>query len=54
MASYGLNTTFLPKPDTQPAGSTQAESSTAGPGSSPPKRKAPKRKHAELEESEEV
>ena len=54
MASYGLNTTFLPKPGTQTACSAQAESSAAGPGSSPPGRKALNRKHAEVEESEGV
>ncbi|KAJ5892226.1 uncharacterized protein N7473_008454 [Penicillium subrubescens] len=54
MASYGLNTTYLPKPGTQTACSAQAESSAAGPGSSPPRRKALKRKHAEVEESEGV
>jgi hypothetical protein len=54
MASYGLNTTFLPKSGTQTACSAQAESSAAGPGSSPPRRKALKRKHAEVEESEGV
>ncbi|GLI74541.1 hypothetical protein PoHVEF18_002785 [Penicillium ochrochloron] len=48
MAAYGLNTTFLPKPGTQTPGSTQAESSAAGQGSSPPRRKAPKRKHAQV------
>ncbi|KAF3386257.1 hypothetical protein F1880_001274 [Penicillium rolfsii] len=54
LASYGLNTSYLPKQTTQATDINQIENFAAEPNSLSPKRQAPKRKHAVLEESEEV
>jgi hypothetical protein len=49
LASYGLTTSYVPKPGAQAPGPAQGENDAAGPSTPARKRKAPKRKRADVD-----